>query len=52
MKEQEQKGAYNEKVLQIEHGAFYTIGFFNLWKYGEGMPYVLFKIIRYFVGET
>ena len=28
----------------------YTIGNFNLWKYGEGMD--LFMIIRYIVRET
>ena len=52
MNEQERKRAYNERVLQIEHGTFAPLLFFNLWKYGEGMPYVLFKIIRFIVRET
>ena len=60
MNEQEQKRAYNERVLQIEHITFTPLFFFvffvffflNLWKYGEGMPYVLFKIIRFIFRET
>ena len=52
MNKQEKKRTYNERFLQNEHGTFTPLFFFNLWKYGEGMPYILFKIIRFIVGET
>ena len=52
MNDQEKKRAYNERVFQMEHGTFTPLFFFNLWKYGEGMPYVLFKIIRFTFRET
>ena len=52
MNEQEKKRAYSERVLQIEHGTFTSLFFFNLWKYGEGMPYVLFQIIPFSFRET
>ena len=46
-----------EKSIQWESLAnwtwyVYTSGFFNLWKYGEGMQCVLFMIIRFIVRET
>ena len=46
-----------EKSIQWESFAnwtwyVYTIGFFNLWNNEEGMPYVLFKIIRFTFRKT
>ena len=34
------------------NGILRYIGFFNLWNNGEGMPYVLFKIIRFTFRKT
>ena len=49
MNEQEKKRAYNKSVFQIEYVTFISLFFFDLWKYGEGMRYVLFKIIRFII---
>ena len=49
MNEQEKKRAYNKSVFQIEYVTFISLFFFDLWKCGEGMRYVLFKIIRFII---
>ena len=52
--EQEKKRAYNDRVLQIGHGAFTPLFVFsiygNIWK--DLTSYVLFKIIQFDIRET
>ena len=50
--EQEKKRAYNEREFCKLNMVHLHLWFFNLWKCGEGMPYVLFKVIQFIVGET
>ena len=52
MNKQEKKKVYNERVLQIEHGTFTPFFSQFIEKYGEELPYVLFKIIRFIIKET
>ena len=52
MKEQEKKRIDNERVLQLEHDMFTQSVFPVCGSMGEGMPYVLFKIIRFTFRET
>ena len=48
----EEQKTIQRQFCKLNTVRLHTIAFFNLWKYGEEMSYILFKIIQFIIRET